>query len=167
MQVAGTTVVSALGQASSPRLAQSYANGDLSDFRRLLGRMVALAAALGVAGVLAAVLLGRPLLNLLYGAEYAARNDVFVWLMVAAGVAYVASMLGYGLTAARELRLQMPLFVSVCVVSLACCALLVPAHGLSGAAIAAVAASATQAGLSVLVLAHRRRCPTRPEMKVA
>lgn len=161
LQVAGTTVVSALGQSASPRLAQHYAAGQYGAFRRLLLRLVGLGAGLGAAAVLGALLLGRPLLTLLYTAEFAAHNDVLVWLMAAAGVGFVASFLGYGLTAARQFRIQLPLFAAVDALTLTACLLLIPAHGLLGAALAGLAVKLLQALLTLLALARARR--SRPQ----
>lgn len=88
--VAGTTVVGALGQSASPRLARYYATGNRAAFRSLLLKLIGIGALLGGAGVLVALLAGCEVLTLLYGAEYA-RQDVFVGVMVAGGLWYVAS----------------------------------------------------------------------------
>jgi O-antigen/teichoic acid export membrane protein len=151
-QVAGTTVVGALGQAASPRLAQYYAAGRRPEFARLLARMVMMGAALGVAGVGASLIVGRPLLMLLYRPEYAERPDVFVWLMVAAGLSYVASFLGYGMTAARRFGPQLPLFAATVAVCATACALWVPRVGMVGAAWSLAAMAVVQSvGSSYIV----------------
>jgi len=49
-------------------------------------------------------------------------------------VSYVASFLGYGMTAARYFRVQLPLFTLVTGVLTAACAVLIPSGGLLGAA---------------------------------
>lgn len=151
--VGGTTVVGALGQSMSPRLAKYYACGDAGAYGRLLLKSLGIGAALGVAGVLVALFAGRPLLALLYRPEYAERADVFAWIMVAAGVGYVASFLGYGMTAARRFRVQLPLFLAATgAVTLASLAL-IPAEGLRGAALALLAGNGVQmAGSACVVL---------------
>src|SRR5690606_3155190 len=93
--VAGNTVVSALGQSVISRLAAYYAEGNRRAYARLLGRLLAIGAGLGLVGVLVALLAGELILNLLYGPEYAAEAGVFVWIMVAAGIGYLGSFLGY------------------------------------------------------------------------
>jgi O-antigen/teichoic acid export membrane protein len=153
LQVAGTTVVGALGRSASPRLARYYATGDGPSFRRLLLKLAGIGALLGGAGVLAALVAGRELLTLLYGPEYVQR-DTFAWLMVAAGIAYVASFLGYGMTAARYFRIQLPLFALVTAATGMACLLLVPAYGLRGVAVALVISSIVQAGCSLAVVAY-------------
>lgn len=131
--IAGTTVVAALGQAAIPRMAADVAAGDWTSFNRLLLKMVALTGALGGVGVLAAALLGRQVLLLLYGPDYARQSDLFVWVMVAAAVHYVAVILGHAITATRAFgRFLLP-YVLVTVVAVAASAALIPRHGIAGA----------------------------------
>jgi O-antigen/teichoic acid export membrane protein len=157
LQIAGTTVVSALGQAASPRLADHYAAGRRHAFGSLLARILALGVVIGVVGVLCALWFGRPLLTLLYRPEYAQRLDVFVWLMVASAISYVASFLGYGMTAARRFRPQLPLFMVTVSLTATGCALLVPGHGMLGAAFSLAAAAFAQVVGSVFVIYQAMR----------
>jgi O-antigen/teichoic acid export membrane protein len=138
---AGTTLVGALGQAASPRLAQHHAAGNTRAFRALLGKLLGIGGAIGAGGVLVALLAGRPLLALLYEEAYA-RADVFAWVMVAAGLWYMASFLGYAATARRIIGWQPVVLCAAVGVALLASVLLIPAHGLSGAALAMVAAAA-------------------------
>ncbi len=57
-------------------------------------KMLGVGAVLGIAGVLATALLGRPLLRLAYTAEYTQYLDVLVWLAVAAAIGLVGSAVG-------------------------------------------------------------------------
>jgi O-antigen/teichoic acid export membrane protein len=144
LMVAGNTVVGALGQSASPRLAQLYAAGNTTAFRNLLGKLVAIGVGLGGGGVFVATLLGEPLLRLLYGVEFAAFSTLLVWLMIAAALAYVASFMGYGMTAARLFRIQVPVFVLVSLSTLTSCLFLVPAYGLLGGAWALMIGASVQ-----------------------
>jgi O-antigen/teichoic acid export membrane protein len=144
LMVAGNTVVGALGQSASPRLAQLYAAGNTTAFRNLLGKLVAIGVGLGGGGVLVAALLGEPLLRLLYGVEFAAFSTLLVWLMIAAALAYVASFMGYGMTAARLFHIQVPVFVLVSLSTLIWCLFLVPAYGLLGGAWALMIGASVQ-----------------------
>ena len=139
--VAGNTVVSALGQSASPRLAAYYAEGNRRAYGRLLGRLLAIGAGLGLAGVLGALLAGEWVLNLLYGPEYAAEAGVFVWIMVAAGISYLASFMGYGVTAARVFALQLILSGIPALAAAGLSVLLIPDGGLQGAAMVLVFSS--------------------------
>ena len=140
VMVAGYTVMGALGQSATPRLARYY-QSNRSAFKRLLAKMVLVAAAVGAAGILVVVLWGRPLLTLLYRPDYAQHANVFVWVMVAAAISYVLSVFGYALTSQRVLRSQVPLVGAMVVVSTLACYFCVPAFGLLGAAVALVASN--------------------------
>lgn len=133
---AGNVVISALGQSATPRLARHFHDGDIRSFRRLLVRLLAIGALVGGAAVAAAAAAGRPVLLLLFGPPYARRADVLVLLMAVGLVAYVASFLGYALTAARRFAVQLPLFAATTLACTAASHWLVPAGGLAGAALA-------------------------------
>ncbi len=140
----GNTVVSALGQSASPRLARQFAEGDLAAYGKLLRQLLAIGGLMGGVGVLASLVIGRPLLVLLYSPEYAERVDVFCWLMTAGAAANLCSVLGYGMTAARCFRPQVPLFGLSVVISVLACYWLVPSYGLRGAAWALLASYSVQ-----------------------
>jgi O-antigen/teichoic acid export membrane protein len=158
--VAGTIVVNALGQSAVPRLARYYASGDLPRFRILLLRLVGIGALIGVLGIAAAVIAGRQILTLLYKPDYAARTDVFVVLMIGAALGFVASFLGYGMTAARYFRIQAPLFAAVAGITTLACAILVPSNGIMAAAQAGIlAALSSVLAAAVVVAVAMRRAP--------
>jgi O-antigen/teichoic acid export membrane protein len=158
LMVLGGMVVNALGESASPRLAKYYADGNHKAFGLLLLKVVGIGILLGGGGVLMALVAGKPILTLLYSAEYAQRSDLFVWLMVVSGINYVASFLGYGMTAARYFHVQMPLFTLVTSASALACFWLIPSSGLQGAVIALIVAALIQIvfSLGVIIYAIRR-----------
>jgi O-antigen/teichoic acid export membrane protein len=154
---AGTTVVNALGQSAAPRLARHHADRDYRAFASLMGKLLGLGLAIGMGGIVLIWLAGRPILLLLYQPEYGNRTDVFLWLGVAAVISYLASLLGYGMTAARYFRAQLPVFLVATLVTVTGCAVLVPRYQLSGAAVAMILAAICQAVGSAAVIAHALR----------
>jgi O-antigen/teichoic acid export membrane protein len=142
--VIGSTICNALGQEASPRLANDYAAMDQRSFLRNVAKLLSMALAIGIACVAAASTLGPWLLAVLFRPEYARMQEVFVILMCAAGLSYLASVLGYALTAARRFQCQLPIFATALVVTAVICAWLIPRTGLQGAAIGAAAGSLTQ-----------------------
>ena len=154
LMVAGRMLMFSLGESASPRLAKYYADGNRIAFRTLLVKLVGVATFLGVAGIAIAAVAGRQILTLLYEAEYAEHTDLFIWLMVVAGIAYIASFLGYGMTAARYFRVQMPLFALVTTVSAITCFWLIPTNGLQGAVIALLIGGIVELGATLLVIFH-------------
>jgi O-antigen/teichoic acid export membrane protein len=155
--VAGNTVIAAMGQSAMPRLAR-YFDSDRPAFARLLKNMVLLGAVVGILGIGLALFFGPTFLRLIYRADYAQYTTVFTWLMLAAAFAYVGSMLGCGLAAARVFRPQLPLCLSVTAVTALACWLLIPRLGLTGSAYAVLIGSVVScAGTGCLVLSLRFR----------
>jgi O-antigen/teichoic acid export membrane protein len=154
---AGTTVVNALGQSAVPTLARYYADGDYRAFSSLTRKLLGLGLAIGIGGVLLIWLFGRPILLLLYRPEYSDRVGIFLWLGLSAGISYVASLLGYAMTAARYFRVQLLVFLISTLVTVAGCAVLIPRYQLLGAAIAMILAAICQAIGSAAVITHALR----------
>ncbi len=154
LMVTGVMVVSALGESASPKLAKYYAEGNKVAFRTLLLKLIGIAALLGGTIVLMAVIAGEQILTLLYKPEYAEQTNLFIWLMLAAGVGYISSFIGYGISAARYFRIQIPLFTGVVTISAISCLWLLPKMGLLGAAIALLLAAIVQLIISSGVIVY-------------
>jgi O-antigen/teichoic acid export membrane protein len=154
--VAGNTVMAAMGQSAMPRLAR-YFDSDRFAFTQLLKNMVLLGAAVGILGIGLALFFGPTFLRLAYRADYAQYATVFTWLMAAAAFAYVSSMLGYGMTAARAFVPQVPLFLATTAVTALACWFLIPRLRLTGSAYAVLIGSVFScAGSAYLVFTSLR-----------
>lgn len=139
-----TLVADALGATATPRLSRLYAAAKLARFRVLMARLLGIGVCLSVSGWLVAKYAGALLLAMFYNSEYSAHADLFVRLMIASGVSLVASLLTYGITAARNFRIQVPMYALVLASNAVGCALWVPTSGLAGAASAVMLASFVQ-----------------------
>jgi O-antigen/teichoic acid export membrane protein len=128
------TLTKALETSASARLAKLHSAGDVRGFRRLFWQLMATHTAFALAGVAVAWLFGRPLLTMLFKAEYAEHVDVFVTIMWATLVATSAGVMMTALIAARFIQIQMPLMAVTSVTALAACWWLVPIFGMTGAA---------------------------------
>jgi O-antigen/teichoic acid export membrane protein len=153
LMVVGGMVINALGQSASPRLARLYADTQLLAFKKLLFMMVVIGIVIAGLGVFVAVMFGQEILTILYQPEYA-RQDVFVLLMLAAGIGYVGSFLGYAMTAARYFHVQLPLFASAAAITAVASFLLIPRIGLPGAALALICGAIVQVIGSSLILRY-------------
>jgi O-antigen/teichoic acid export membrane protein len=154
----GLMVVNALGQSATPRLARLAITGARTEFLQLLWKLLGVAVTLGSAGVLAAVLFGKPVLALVFTPEYARHADVLVALLIGGALGFVGSFLGYTMTALRAFRIQVPLFVIVCGTTALWASRDVPTSGLMGAARSLVAAAVVQlVGSALIVVVHLPR----------
>ena len=155
LTTSGNILVGALGAAALPRLAATGRTG-YAAFRALTLKLCLTGAGLGVAGVAVSALIGRQVLSLLYRPEFGEAAPVLVVLSIGAGFGFVASFLGYALTATRVIAIQPILLIATLGVMVGFCALLVPGSGALGAAWALVWGSVVQMLGSVLVLRRAR-----------
>lgn len=151
-------ITGALGQSAIPRLSRLYLSNRRA-YVRLLAQMVMIFLGLGLAGVVVAIPLGKPLLTLFFRPEYAQFAEVFVWLLVASAVLNVKSAIGYGITAARIFRHQVWIEGLAILTLLLGAWLLVPSWQGRGAAWAMLISACVGLAASSIVLA-RALCGT-------
>ena len=117
------------------------------------GLILLLAAVLvGLFGWIIAVVGGGGLLALLLGEPYRLFAPELAWLMATGILAYLASALGYALTAARQIHVQVPMLLVACLAVAGASFALVPRHGILGAAWAVGAGFCVQVLGSLAVL---------------
>jgi len=163
MRGAGDLVAFSLGLCAFTRLSRSYAAQNLIQFRSLLGKLLTLGAALGVCGIIVAIVAGREILAILLRPEYAERADLLPWIMAIGGGGCMALFLGVGMTAAKYYSAQIVLFTLTNLVVAAASYVLIPRLGLMGAVFAMLISMIIQLAGSVIILGmgmrkHKRVC---------
>ena len=160
---AGSLVVSAYGQSLFLPVAKACVGANRNEFRKFVLLTVVLGALLGTCAVLISIVFGRAILTYLFRPEYARYADVLVRLMIAGTIAFIASGLGFVMTAARSLRPQVSLLVIVGAATAASSAFLIPRYGLMGAADASLLGAIVQLfGTGVILLRVDRRLVMTP-----
>lgn len=160
---AGTLVVSAYGQALFLPVAKACVRADRGEFRKFAALAVAFGALLGTGAVVISILCGSAILTHLFRPEYARYASVLVRLTIAGTIAFIASGLGFVMTAARSLRPQVPLLVIVGITTAISAAFLIPRYGLMGAADASLLAAVVQLiGTGIILLRVDRRITKPP-----
>lgn len=157
LMAAGVTVLSSLGQSAVPRLADLFVQREAKRFMALLTRMLGIAAAAGLFGVVIAATGGREILVALYGNEYGHSENLFIVIMVAAALNYVALLLWYALTAMRAFQVQLPLFLGDVLLMTILSAVLVPRMGAIGGALAVVCVMGYHVMLGAGLIAREMR----------
>lgn len=147
-----STGVLAVGNAVSPRLARMFHAQEFEEFARLLVRLILIFAGLAVIGAIGVWWLGDFVLSHIYSEDYAGNRDVLAILTLQFGVSAAVSMLGYGLTAARRFRSQVPLVAVAFIITTVTSAVLIPKYGLIGAAYSSLLSTTVWMFLSALVL---------------
>lgn len=148
----GSAFVFALGAPAAPVLARLAAERDAGAFATLAHRVIVRGGVLGVGGVVAALAVGRPLLEVAYGPQYAAQAGAFAFVAVGGALHFVMVPTILALTAARTLRIQPLIYAAAILAATVASAMLVPSHGLLGAAIAGIAGMTAGVGCALAVL---------------
>lgn len=139
----GAYLETALGQAALPRLSRHALRNERRQFRTLVLKLMGFGLAIGGAAVLISALFGPAILQLLYGAEYASHADALTLLMLAAGIGYLGGFAKAATDAFRRFAIQLPLFTLVMIVTVVSGFLLIPQHGMYGAAVCMVVSKLT------------------------
>lgn len=137
---AATIVVSAMRQSASPRLATHVAS-DLRAYSRLLRKLVLMALGMSGALIVGVVVLGKPLVTLLYEPGYAEYQLELIVLAVSGACQFLLFVGGVALMATRTFYVHTLSGGITCVTTLVISCVLIPTHGIRGAALAALAAS--------------------------
>lgn len=152
LAMAPDRLVNALGVAASVRLAFFHAGGETRLFIGLLARLVAGVAFGGAAALAICVLAGDDILRFVYTEVYAEEHALLIWLVAAAALRGIATVLRSAVVAAQYfwwVNLQNGVAATV---ALAGCILLIPQHGLSGAGATMVLTFAAQLIIAFIAL---------------
>jgi O-antigen/teichoic acid export membrane protein len=139
--IAGSTVIMALSQSSVARLARYFAEGRREAFRSTIVKLLGIGALIGLGGILLAAVFGEFILGILYSSEYAQHNQVFVVIMIGGALMYLGNLLGAPVSAMRQFRIQLWVYLVNVVLMVTLCWLLIPRHGMMGTAIVMVCCS--------------------------
>ena len=163
MQVPETVIGTAAGTALLPTLAEMVSRGERTELRRLLRRAVAVLVALTVPITLAALVLLRPAVKLLFeGRAFTAENSE---LVILAARMFMLGLMGHSLVdvaartfyAHKDARTPLLLAGVTLALYLVLARVLVGASlGFAGLALANAIAFSVEAALMLVILARRR-----------
>jgi O-antigen/teichoic acid export membrane protein len=142
----------ALGQSACTRMSRLFADGDVSNFTQVLCKLLTISILVGATGVLLASTLGGPVLTFVYRPEYAEHVNLLVVMVIDASVTSMCVFLGFGMTAARCFRSQIPIMVANVLATIVLTYVLLPHFGMLGGGFALLLSSMVQASGSYFVL---------------
>lgn len=162
LQAAGTLLVNAMGQTSSPRLARYYFLRDHRSFRLLFLRFLAVALLPGLVLIGVALVAGDAVPRIMFGPAFAHQGIVFLWLSLSMALWLMTSVFGYTATAMRRIRFQPYALALVAGTTCVMCAFTVPKYGILGGAIAAAISATIACSLFIVgLIVPRRRLRSR------
>lgn len=152
--IVGSIFINSICQYLSPRLTHAW-NHNRAYFKKLLSMALLVAGGLGLIAIFLSYFMGEFVLKLVYGAEYIAYADAFVLTMVAGFILYLATVLGYTLTAIGFIKQQVYLFSIVLIFSVLVSYLCIPEYGIIGGIYTLMVSYLVQCVLSLLVVLFR------------
>ena len=152
--VVGSIVVNAIGQAAVPRLAQLSHSGRIG-YLQLLAKTLALTTAIGLCGIVGAVLFGNTILSFVYSSEFGGLGDTLVATMFWSAILYVSVTLGCAMSAMRSFSAQLAIGGVSLAFTVVACFWWVPLKGLVGAAHALSLGAAVKVLLQIAMLTRR------------
>lgn len=153
------SITSSLSAAYLPSYARTF-SGESRVFRRLVEASLVTSAAVGAPLVAGAVVMARPLLTLLFGADYAEASTACRLLALSVGVIFFHWSLSNVLVASHRTRLQARIHGVAAAVNVALNLVLIPRLGIVGAAAATLAAEITIGVCGVVILRRMEALPS-------
>lgn len=148
----------AISRSTLPRLVKLYERMDMPAFKRLILRIMSSGAAIGVIGVVGALLFGNLLLTIVYSEAFAAQSQILVIAMINVGILATFSPVANGLLATKRFGIQIPIQLLKLLAVVLACLVLVPLFGTVGAAWAtAISSVVSVSGYSLLLWRAMRR----------
>jgi O-antigen/teichoic acid export membrane protein len=142
--IAGNTFISAVGQAAAPRLAKYYSNKQITNFVKLLSRLLFIGFGIGLLGLIATLGFGEQILSFVYDESYSKYNNIFILLMVSGTFSFTSSFLGHAMTSMRLFKIQPYMGGFWFLISIVGSLILIPLFGLVGAAVTLIISSVIQ-----------------------
>lgn len=139
--LAGNLIISSLIQAAAPRLAFYY-NFEKHKIVRFIIKLLIIAVAIGMVGVLIAISVGDIVLAFFYDTSFEKYNTLLSLIICAGAIGLVAQILGLVLTVARLFKYQVYGNIAGVVFVTLTSYLLIPKYGLEGGAFALIAGNA-------------------------
>jgi O-antigen/teichoic acid export membrane protein len=138
--VAGGIFITSLSQAITPKLSNSYNQGNFKQFIKITRLLMLIGAAIGFMGLVVATFFGQWILTTIYNDVIGQFSQELQLIIVASLIRYSYIFLGAALNALRCFNQQVIVYGSGTVTLAIACLFLVPQNGTLGAAMAMIIA---------------------------
>jgi O-antigen/teichoic acid export membrane protein len=154
----GSTLMDAVGNAVSPRLAKLVQADRKREFLGTMLTLIAASSALSVVVVIVAAVMGKPLLTWIYSEQFASESSLLVLLAIAVGIQFLGTILGFGMVVVRRLKTQALIYCAGLLVSIGLLIPLTARFGLLGIGLTAIAVAVLKTvSAAVVVKRHLDR----------
>lgn len=133
-------IARSFNNAAIPRLSQFLQENSIGCLNKLLVRLFLIGLVLALGLLVGTLLLGRPLITLIFGASYGQHFNTLLFLMIASTLRLLALPLSMSLRAFKAYRLLAANQILATSALIASCFLLVPEYQLAGCAVSIIIA---------------------------
>ena len=158
--VAGSILITSLSQAATPKLTALYNQQKHTLFIKLTGQLVFTGLAIGLIGYAIALLIGEPLLALIYNGTIAQLSFELQLIIVASTIRYCYIFLGSALNAMNCLKQQTFVYLVGAITLLVSSYFLIPDYSTVGAGVAMIIATFSE--LLIMIALFVRNWKIKP-----
>ena len=142
--IIGTFVCNAVGQSFTPRLSRYFQDNKIKEFKNLKNKFIIFNFSVGLLAIVFTFFLGDFVLRILFNAEIAKYNGLFIIVMISGLFIYLSTAFGYVLTAMKEFKIQPRINLIILIIKLALVSILIKQYGLYGAVYSSIICSSIQ-----------------------
>lgn len=150
--IIGGIVISSVCQFFSPKFSIFFKNDKWNDLFKLVFQLWGVAVFLGIGGLLLSISFGSFLIKFIYGEKYLIWIDILNIIMISGLFTYLSVVNGYLMTSLGLIRVQLPLFFFLSILTVIISCFFIPSYGLMGASWVVVISMVAQFLLSTLIL---------------
>lgn len=155
--VIGGIFINSICQYLSPYYASFWNQGDIQKFWLYIKYSWSIAILFALLSFIFVYFFGKYTISLIYGEVFIQHLFVLKLLIFSSLFVYLSVVNGYVLTSLNILKIQVPMFLILILISIISSWLLIPTYGLSGAAWVCCISAFFQFCISSLVLFHKMR----------
>ena len=146
-----TLLITFMLQPNVVQLSQLYSKNIIGEFRRIIVKIMRYTSVIGVITLLGTYLVGVPVLNAIFGIDFADYKAALVVVVLGAIANTIVGIMTNALTIMRHFKLQFITLLTGSLVLVPLCAVLVPLYGLFGAVSLYCAVNVAQAACLYIV----------------
>lgn len=150
--IVGGIVINSICQFLSPKFSIYYRDSNISKLIKIAIQSWSFAIFLGISGLVVSEMFGKILVGIIYGSEYLSYINILKIIMIAGLFTYLSVVNGYFMTSLGLIKIQLPLFIVLTVLTFMLSWILIPSSGLVGAAWVYVCSALFQFILSGIIL---------------
>lgn len=150
--VIGGIVINSICQYLSPYFSEYYQDLNVYKLKNLIIQAFTISLTLGILGLAISIPLHGFIVETIYGSDYIEYSYLLPYIMLAGIFSYLSVVSGYLLTSLKLFKIQVPLFLTLVILTTLYSYILIPRYEIIGAAYTTILSTATQFLITSLII---------------